>query len=164
MLKKLLDFGIDVNFFNVIRNIYTNNKVCIKHEDKITDTIDVNLGVKQGCILSPLLLNIFLADLSQLLDNDLNSVNHELDHPSMIFWADDIIMFSESEEGLRKMLQTMEIYCNENELTLNTDETKWREANTNCILLQRRKTGERKQVQISVFFNHSFWRNKIRST
>ena len=33
-------------------------------------------------------------------------------------------MFSESEEGLRKMLQTMEKYCAENELTLNTDKTK----------------------------------------
>ena len=52
MLKKLLDFGIDGKFFNVIRNIYTNDKVCTEHEDKITDTIDVNLGVKVVPILA----------------------------------------------------------------------------------------------------------------
>ena len=31
---------------------------------------------------------------------------------------------SENEEGLKYMLKTMEVYCNENELTLNTDKTK----------------------------------------
>ena len=124
LLQKLLDFGIDGNFFNIIRNIYTNDKICIKHDDKVTDTIEVNLGVKQGCILSPLLFNIFLADLPQILDNDLQSTNPELQHPSSIFWADDIVLFSESEEGLRKMLKSLEKYCKENELTLNTDKTK----------------------------------------
>ncbi len=124
LLKKLLDFGIDGHFFNVIKNIYTNDKICIKHDDKITDTIEVNLGVKQGCILSPLLFNIFLADLPHLLDNDVQSTNPKLQHPSSLFWADDIVLFSESEEGLRKMLLTIEKYCKENELTLNTDKTK----------------------------------------
>ena len=123
LLKKLLNLGIDGNFFNIIKNIYTNDKICIKHEDKITDPIDVNLGVKQGCILSPLLFNIFLSDLPQILDNDIKN-NNQSNHPSSIFWADDIVLFSESEEGLRKMLKSMEIYCKENELTLNTEKTK----------------------------------------
>ena len=124
LLKKLIDFGIDGNFFNIIKNIYTNDKICIKHDEKVTDSIDVNLGVKQGCILSPLLFNIFLADLPQLLDNDIQSNNPTFQYPSSLFWADDIVLFSESEEGLRKMLLTMEKYCKENELTLNTDKTK----------------------------------------
>ena len=110
--------GIDGNFFNVIKNIYTNDKICIKHDDKITDTIQVDLGVKQGCILSPLLFNIFLADLPQLLENDIQSTNPNLEHPSSLFWADDIVLFSESEEGLHKMLSTIEKYCKENESTL----------------------------------------------
>ena len=47
-----------------------------------------------------------------------------------MFWADDIVMFSESEEGLRGMLRALEKYCGENELTLNTDKTK-------CMILTR---------------------------
>ncbi len=31
LLQKLLDYVIDGNFFNIIRNIYTNDKICIKH-------------------------------------------------------------------------------------------------------------------------------------
>ena len=124
LLQKLLNFGIDGNFFNIIKNIYTNDKICIKYGDKLTDNIKVNLGVKQGCILSPLLFNIFLADLPNLLDQDIQNTNPTLKHPSSVFWADDIVLFSESVEGLQKMLKTMETYCNENELTLNTDKTK----------------------------------------
>ena len=124
LLQKLLSFGIDGNFFNMIRNIYTNDKICIKHEDKMRDPMHVNLGVEQGCILSPLLFNIFLADLPQRLDNDIQYLKPNLEYPSSIFWADDIVLFSESEKGLQKMLMTMEKYCDENELTLNTDKTK----------------------------------------
>ncbi len=124
LLQKLLDFGIDGNFFNIIKNIYTKDKICIKHGDKITDDFEVNLGVKQGCILSPLLFNIFLADLPPLLDKDLKITDPNYQHPSSIFWADDIVLFSKTEEGLKNMLKTMEKYCEENELTLNTEKTK----------------------------------------
>ncbi len=124
LLKKLLNFGIDGNFFNIIKNIYTNDKICIKHGEKVTDAFEVNLGVKQGCILSPLLFNIFLADLPKILDNDIKTTHPRLNHPSCLFWADDIVLFSDSEDGLRKMLKTMEKYCKDNELTLNTEKTK----------------------------------------
>ena len=71
-----------------------------------------------------MLFNIFLADLPKILDDDIKSQNPELEQPSSIFWADDIVLFSDSKEGLNKMLKSMEKYCKENELTLNTDKTK----------------------------------------
>ncbi len=124
LLQKLLDHGIDGNFFNIIKNIYAHDKICIKYDDKITDSLEVNLGVKQRCILSPILFNIFLADLPQLLDDDIQSTKPTFQHPSCLFWADDIVLFSESEKGMQKMLKSLEKYCKENELTLNTDKTK----------------------------------------
>lgn len=136
LLNKLLDFGIEGKFFNILKNIYTNDKICIKHGNKITDYFEVNLGVKQGCILSPLLFNIYLADLPKILDNDPQSINKTFPYPSTILWADDIAMFSESEEGLAKMLKTLEKYCDENELTLNTDKTKCMIFNKNGRLLR----------------------------
>ena len=99
--------------------------------------------MKQGCILSPLLFNIFLSDLPNLLDADIQSENPTLDHPSSLFWADDIVLFSESEEGLRKMLKTMERYCEKNELTLNTDKTK-------CMIFN--KTG--KLLRTPFYYNN----------
>ena len=108
----------------MIKNIYTHDKICIKYGESITDAIEVNMGVKQGYILSPLLFNIFLSDLPQPFDANIKSTNPTLDHPSSLFWADDIVLFSETEEGMHRMLKTLEKYCKKNELTLNTDKTK----------------------------------------
>ena len=63
LLKKLINFGIKGKFFNILRNIYTSDKACIKLNNSRSDPFDLNLGVRQGCILSPLLFNIFLCDL-----------------------------------------------------------------------------------------------------
>ena len=41
-----------------------------------------------------------------------------------LIWADDIILLAESENGLAEMLSTVETYCEENKLIINTDKTK----------------------------------------
>ena len=63
LFNKLLNYNIKGNFFNVIKNIYTNDKACIKIGGQSTEYFKVNQGVRQGCVLSPLLFNIFMSDL-----------------------------------------------------------------------------------------------------
>ena len=63
LLSKLLKHGICGKFFAIIKTVYTDDKCCVKINNKLTDPFIINRGVKQGCTLSPLLFNIFLADL-----------------------------------------------------------------------------------------------------
>ena len=74
----------------------------------------------------------------------MQSTKPTINHPSSLFWADDIVLFSESEEGLRKMLKTMEKYCEDNELTLNTEKTK-------CMIFN--KTG--KLLRTAFYYNNT---------
>ena len=138
LLKKLLHLGIKGNFFNTIKHIYANDKACVKIDERITNTFTINQGVRQGCILSPLLFNIFMSDLPELLDVTLKNTNPNINHPSCIIWADDIILLSETEEGLNTMLKTMEVYCNVNDLSLNTDKTKCMIFNKTGRLIRKR--------------------------
>ena len=101
----------------------------------------MNQSVKQGCILSPWLFNIFLSDLPDILDSTLNEINPNPDHPSCLLWANDIIPFP--NEGLKKMLKSMEEYCKENELILNTEKTK-------CMIFNRT---DRLIREMKAFFN-----------
>ena len=41
-----------------------------------------------------------------------------------IFWADDILILSETKEGLQQKLHKLNEYCKENKLSLNTEKTK----------------------------------------
>ena len=116
LFEKLLSNNITGKFYECIKNMYLNDKAAIKIGDKITDTFGITQGVKQGCIMSPLLFNIFLADLPKCLsknNNDPMKLNENCSL-SCIVWADDLLMLSESEKGLNNMLDDLNLYTNKN--------------------------------------------------
>ena len=124
LLQKLLNQGIKGKLFNIIRSIYSNDMACIKMNNQCTKSFVVNQGVRQGCVLSPLLFNLFLADLPKrlnLVQEKLKVDNIEL---NSLLWADDIVLFSKNEEKLTEMINVLESYCKENKLTINEKKNK----------------------------------------
>ena len=77
LFDKLISYGITGKFLKTINNLYTNDQACIKIGDKISDVFNISQGVRQGCVLSPLLFNIFIADLPMRLGTENNIVIHE---------------------------------------------------------------------------------------
>ena len=124
LFEKLLKHGINGNFYNVIKNIYFNDETRIKVGDHLSDVIYPNQGVRQGCILSPLLFNIYLSDLPSMLETGKTGPKINGKTFNSIIWADDLIMFSESEEGLNDLLKELSAYTEENNMSVNIDKTK----------------------------------------
>ena len=76
-----------------------NEKCKIKIGGMLSDTFDANQGVRQGCILSPLLFNIFISDLPDILEKEENTpamISSE-EKIGCILWADDLVMISGSK-------------------------------------------------------------------
>ena len=63
LFQKLRNYIINGKFYDCLIHLYTNDKVHVKVGDKIRNRFMRTHGVARGCILSPLLFNIFLADL-----------------------------------------------------------------------------------------------------
>ena len=59
LFQKLLRYGVCGKLFNIIKAMYSVVKYSVKLQSDLTDPFLSNIGVKQGCILSPLLFNIF---------------------------------------------------------------------------------------------------------
>ena len=138
LFEKLRKYGITGNFYNVIKNMYFNDQTQINVGEYLTETIYPNQGVKQGCILSPLLFNIYLADLAQRLEVAQQhgpKIGGKL--INNIIWADDLVILSETETGLNDMLKELDLFTEENSLMINIDKTKAMIFNKTGRLLRR---------------------------
>jgi hypothetical protein len=96
---KLLENKIDDQFYNLIKSLYSNSKCAVKQSKTRTDFFNYCKGVRQGCILSPLLFNIYINELATLFDN--NSADpFKLPNGtklSCLLYADDLIILSRSK-------------------------------------------------------------------
>jgi hypothetical protein len=84
----------------------------------------VNIELKQGCLLSTSLFNLYINDLSELLNN--SGVGIELDEKLVnhLFYADDLILLAKNEEHLQLLIVILSQWCTINNITLNTNKTK----------------------------------------
>ena len=126
MLKKLDKIGINGNMLNIINSMYRNDKACIRVNQKISPAIPVSKGVRQGCVLSPTLFNIFLSDFEVKLDNEMAHPveNHNNNKLPCIIWADDVLLISETKDGLQYQISSLVNFCNENKMSINVNKTK----------------------------------------
>ena len=49
---------------SAVRSLYKNVSSCVRINGMITDWFSVNSGLRQGCSLSTVMLNIFINDLA----------------------------------------------------------------------------------------------------
>ena len=78
--------------------MYLNDKCRVKVGNYLNENINPTRGVRQGCILSPLLFNIFLADLPVTIkssDHESRSIG-DGKQLNYILWADDLILLSKT--------------------------------------------------------------------
>ena len=72
LFYKLLKTNIGGNLYNLMKSLYCNSTCSIKIGENKTQPFSYSRGVRQGCILSPLLFNLYLNNLPHLFENTLS--------------------------------------------------------------------------------------------
>ena len=73
LYKKLISYNIDKRFIRLLRNIYSTSSLAIKTQHGRSNIFSSNIGLKQGCNMSPLLFNIFINDFLTEINRLTNS-------------------------------------------------------------------------------------------
>ena len=124
LFEKLSGIGIHGKMYNAIKSVYQNVTSAVRVNGICSDWFEVENGVKQGCILSPTLFSIFVNDLAKeikMLNNGIQIDDYNL---SILLFADDIALISDTPESLQTMLDTLSNWCYKWRLSVNVDKTK----------------------------------------
>lgn len=70
MISALQRIGIDDRDIRIITNLYWNQSAQVRIGDQMSDQVEIRRGVRQGCVLSPTLFNIYSEEIfSEALTN-----------------------------------------------------------------------------------------------
>ena len=110
---KLQQLGIKGKFLDIITSIYSSTKVSLSYTSYVSTPSSTSIGLKQGDILSTMFFNLFINDLPMKLKKH-NTQSEESKSPeffnteiSSLFFADDLVIFSLTKNGLQEKLDTL---------------------------------------------------------
>ena len=109
---------------NILQEIYTDNKVHVKLPQGLIEPFITQSGVKQGCVLSPILFNLFLNKVPKLFNNECDPVHINSKPMNVLMWADDLVLVSKTTSGMRECLSHMSNHFDNLGLSINTSKTK----------------------------------------
>ena len=126
--KILKEMGIPDHLPCLMRNLCTGQEAIVRPEHVTTEWFQIGKGVRQGCILSPCLFNLYAEYIMQnsRLDEAQAETKIAGRNINNLRYADDITLKARSEEELKNLLMKMKEESEEVDLKLNIQKTKIR--------------------------------------
>ena len=124
--KILKEMGIPDHLTCLLRNLYAGQEATVRTGHGTTDWFLIGKEVRQGCILSPCLFNLYaeyimknagLEEAQAGIKIVMTNINH-------LRYADDTTLMAESEEELKSLLMKVKEESGKVGLKLNIQKTK----------------------------------------
>ena len=123
MLKEM---GMPVNLTCLLRNLYAGQEATVRTEHGTMDWFQIGKGVRQGCILSSCLFNLYVKYIMQNARLGEAQARFKIAGRNMnnLRYADDTTVMAESEEELKTLLMEVKEENDKAGLKLNIQKAK----------------------------------------
>jgi hypothetical protein len=121
LFYKLSGMGLSSRFLDVLKSLYDGTRAGVWLDGGMSESFATSMGVRQGCLLSPLLFSLFLNDLENCLGGGVRVGDLRV---RLLMYADDIALLAESPQELQSMINCLENYCSMWNLKVNLGKSK----------------------------------------
>lgn len=121
LIYKLSCLGVSTRMLAVLRNLYKGTTASVWCREGVTEEFDTKVGLRQGCVLSPLLFSLFVNDLPEALEGGCNVGGRRV---NVLLYADDIVLMAPTAACLQHMIKRLENYCETWNLKVNLNKSK----------------------------------------
>ena len=93
--------------FKAFHSMYSQVKACVRLKGEVSNYIHCPIGLKQGCIASPLLFSFFINDLAEIINSScLRGIQLFPDYVEILIllFADDVALCSDTVIGLQRQI------------------------------------------------------------
>ena len=108
--KTLKEMGIPDHLTCLLRNLYASQEATVRTGHGTTDWFQIGKGVRQGCILSPCLFNLYAEYIMRNagLEEAQAGIKIARRNINNLRYADNTTLMAESEEELKSLLKVKE--------------------------------------------------------
>ena len=118
-------YNINKNLIALIEELYSNATSSVYLDGDIGDWFRTTVGVRQGCLLSPTLFNVFLERImADALDDHQTTVSIGGRCVSNLRFADDIDGLAGSQAELAELIKRLDESCTKYGMEISAEKTK----------------------------------------
>ena len=127
-----------------IEQLYDKATSAVQMNDSIGEWFRTTVGVRQGCLLSPTLFNIFLERImSDALEEHYGKVSIGGGNITNLRFADDIDALAEEEQKLEALVESLDKTCTRNKMEISAEKTKLMTNSANDIQREIKVKGQK---------------------
>ena len=108
----------------LIINLYWKQQAAVRWDNEISRYVNIKSGVRQGCIISPILFNLYSEFMIAEALEDEDGIKFNGINVTNLRYADDAVLVANSGKKLQKMLDKLNIACKVYGMALNVKKTK----------------------------------------
>ena len=118
--------GVPDHLICLLRNLYVGQEATVTTGHGTTDWFQIGKGVRQGCILSPCLFNLYAEYIMRNTGLEEAQARIKIARRNLnnLRYADDTTLMAESEEELKSFLMKVKVESEKVALKLNIQKTK----------------------------------------
>ena len=98
----LEEYGVKGRLLRAIRSLYKKSLACVRVKDELSDWFPITQGVRQGCVMSAWLFNVFMDKIvREGIESFVGGVRMS------VLFADDVMLLTERKEDMETNLREL---------------------------------------------------------